>query len=466
MLEQAGSEITRGIDPALRERQKAARRRLSAKTNRQLAVLARSHSEEAAEAVEQERYQALAELESVEAEIRRHSPRFAALTRPKPLATAEIRSLLDPDTVLLEYALGEERSFVWVVDRESVRSFELPPRREVDAAVRRVYAQMSTLDSRARGSESDPAADLSRMLLGPIAHLLDRQRLAVVADGALHYLPFGALPAPSLGSEPGDFLLERHQVVYLPSASSLAAQRRELGERPRASDGVAVLADPVFGLGDPRLAVIEPAPGAELEEVPRRTALRDLSRLALTRHEAETIAALAPGKVMMATGFDADRPLLLDGTLRAYRYLHIATHGVIDSGHPELSGLVLSLFDQHGQPQDGFLRLHDVYNLDLGAELVVLSGCSTALGEEIRGEGLVGLTRGLMYARVPRVVASLWRVQDRVTAELMARFYRAMWQEGLSPAAALRAAQLSIMRERGWRDPYYWAAFVHQGDWR
>ena len=150
-----------------------------------------------------------------------------------------------------------------------------------------------------------------------------------------------------------------------------------------------------------------------------------------------------------------------------YRIIHLATHGLLNSTHPELSGIVLSLVDQHGQPQDGFLRLHEIYNLKLPAELVVLSACQTALGKEVRGEGLVGLTRGFMYAGAPRVVASLWKVDDKATAELMKRFYQAMLgEQRMRPAAALRAAQVEMLKQKEWEDPYYWAAFVLQGEWK
>ena len=157
---------------------------------------------------------------------------------------------------------------------------------------------------------------------------------------------------------------------------------------------------------------------------------------------------------------------MLSPELHAYRVVHFATHAVADARNPELSGLVLSLVDAAGRPREGFFGLSDIYELDLGADLVVLSGCRTALGKEVRGEGVMGLTRGFLYAGVPRVVASLWRVQDRATAELMSRFYRALWQEGHSPAAALREAQRSLRREPRYRDPYSWAGFVLQGDWR
>jgi CHAT domain-containing protein len=157
----------------------------------------------------------------------------------------------------------------------------------------------------------------------------------------------------------------------------------------------------------------------------------------------------------------AARPELAD-----YRFVHFATHGVVDSARPELSGLVLSLVDRKGAPQDGFLRVHELYNLNLGADLVVLSACRTALGREIKGEGMVGLARGFMYAGSPRVVASLWDVRDQATAELMTSLYRGMLAEGLTPAAALRAAQTEMWRSGPFEAPFYWAAFVLQGEWQ
>jgi CHAT domain-containing protein len=192
-----------------------------------------------------------------------------------------------------------------------------------------------------------------------------------------------------------------------------------------------------------------------------------LPRLHFSRDEAKAIAAVAPwGTNLMALDFQANRATATTGDLSQYRILHFATHGLLNSTHPELSGLVLSLVDQAGQPQDGFWRLHDIYNLKLNAELVVLSACQTGLGKDIKGEGLVGLTRGFMYAGTPRVVASLWQVDDVATAELMKRFYRGMLQQEQRPAAALRAAQLEMLGKKQWTHPFYWAAFTLQGEWK
>jgi CHAT domain-containing protein len=163
--------------------------------------------------------------------------------------------------------------------------------------------------------------------------------------------------------------------------------------------------------------------------------------------------------------FEASRDLALGDRLSGYRIVHFATHGVLDAQNPALSGLALSMVDRKGVRQEGFLHLHDVYNLRLNADLVVLSGCRTALGKEVSGEGLIGLTRGFLYAGAPRVVASLWKVEDQATAALMAKLYEGLWTGGLRPAAALRAAQLFLSGQRRFRDPYFWAGFVLEGDW-
>jgi CHAT domain-containing protein len=237
-----------------------------------------------------------------------------------------------------------------------------------------------------------------------------------------------------------------------------------------------VLADPIFSLDDERLqSKVQTSPPAVTEPNLNTLALNraakdselNFERLKFTRHEAEQILALVPAnKAKSAFDFTASRNTATSKDLSQYNIIHFATHGILNSKHPELSGIVLSLFDDKGMPQNGFLRLHDVFNLNLKAELVVLSACKTGLGEEVKGEGLVGLTRGFMYAGSPRVVVSLWSVDDQATSELMKAFYQKMLQQGLKPAAALRTAQLEIWRTKKYAAPYYWAAFTLQGEWR
>jgi CHAT domain-containing protein len=210
-------------------------------------------------------------------------------------------------------------------------------------------------------------------------------------------------------------------------------------------------------------------PGVDPPQAPLTRSALDrvhLARLPFSREEADAIAKLADAtRVLKVTDFNANRASVIEGALANYRIVHFATHGLLDAERPSLSGLVLSLVDEHGAPQDGYVRLHDIYNMRLGADLVVLSACQTALGKAMKGEGLIGLTRAFMYAGAPRVVASLWEVDDLATAELMKKFYTAMLQQRLSPTAALRAAQLELSRTARWASPYYWAGFTIQGDW-
>jgi CHAT domain-containing protein len=318
--------------------------------------------------------------------------------------------------------------------------------------------------------------------------MLRQKRLVIVADGALQYVSFAALPEPVTGDAQrnrpptADYrpLILNHEIVSLPSASVLAVMRHETARRAPAAKSIAVLADPVFDKEDDRVQK-KSSPSAVAAQSDSATtigkrALRDVGllgdgvavpRLPFTRQEAEAIAGLAPvDATLKALGFKASLATARSPELSHYRIVHFATHALVNANHPHLSGLLLSLVDEKGKPQDGFLSLNEVYNLNLPADLVVLSACQTAMGKEMRGEGLIGLTRGFMYAGARRVVASLWKVDDAATAELVKRFYRAMLKEGKPPAAALRAAQLEMARQKLWNSPFYWAGFVLQGEWQ
>ncbi|HEV7668918.1 MAG TPA: CHAT domain-containing protein [Thermoanaerobaculia bacterium] len=470
LLQEARADVREGIDPALRERERDLLVRLNAKAGRRAELQSRPAGEERRRAAEAEVRAALAELAALDGEIRAKSPRYAALTRPKPASAAEVQALLSDGSLLLEVSLGEERSFLFAVDAETVAGFELPPRAGVEAAARAVYERLSVLG--ADGWDLDRAAKrLSSMLLGPVAARLGERRLVVVLDGELQYVPFAALPIPDAGAtdERGLSipLLARHEVVDALSASSVVLARR-LGSRESAPGTVAVFADPVFNPEDPR---VRRSPEARHTSSSRRSSAGsdEFARLPWTRREAEAIAAIAAttprDRSLVALDFQASRATALSPEIAGYRIVHFATHGVIDAATPALSGLMLSRVSEGGAPQEGFLGLRDVYNLRLGADLVVLSGCETALGQKVRGEGLVGLTRGFLYGGARQVLASLWRVEDRATAELMSRLYRGLLAEGLAPGAALRKAQLAVRAEPRWRSPFYWSGFVLQGDW-
>jgi CHAT domain-containing protein/tetratricopeptide (TPR) repeat protein len=492
LLKESRADIRQGVDGSLLERERSLQQRLNARAAAQVSLLNRKHTPEQADAAAKEIASITAEYEEVQAQIRARSPRYAALTQPRPLGLTEIQQqALDEDTLLLEYALGENRSYLWLVSQRSIDSYELPPRAEIEAATRRVYELLTARPK--RGAPPDPqlisqARTLSRMLLGPATRRLGGKRMVVVPPGVLSYLPFAALPDPGDERRPaGDYepLIAKHEVVSVPSVSVLSIIRRETAGQQRATKSIAVMADPVFEASDPRLASAkngnlsgEPpaAQAADAEHSELTRAIRTMNfsdaragftRLAFSRQEAESIVALTPrGTGLKATDFSASRALALSGQLSQYRILHFATHGLLNSERPELSGLVFSLIDQEGKPQDGFLRLHEIYNLQLNADLVVLSACETGLGKEIKGEGLIGLTRGFMYSGAPRVVASLWNVDDLATAELMKLFYQRMLKDGLPAGAALRAAQLELSRQKRWASPYFWAGFVLHGEWK
>ncbi len=486
LLTEARSGIRQGVAPELIERERSLGESLDARATAQMRLLSGRHTPEQAAAAAREIDDLTNEYEHVQARIRQTSPRYAALTQPVPLSLEQIQTeVLDDQTLLLEYTLGEERSYLWAVTTSSIDSFELPKRAEIEAAARRVYEILTARNLSASNGPSQQAraklaefpeasAVLSRMLLGPVAARLNGRRLLIVSEGLLQYLPFTALPVPG-GKSPGYRpMIVEHEIISLPSASVLAVLRRETTGRKPAARTIAVLADPVFYRDDPR--IVSPGvdraqtvgmPVSDVNRSATESGLADFVRLRFSRQEAENITRHATeDRKLKALDFDASRATASSEELGRYAIIHFATHGLINNRHPELSGIVLSLVDEKGQPQDGFLRLHEIYNLRLGADLVVLSACQTALGKEIRGEGLIGLTRGFMYAGAPRVVASLWRIDDRATAEFMKRFYEAMLGQGRRPAAALRTAQLSLLGDKRWREPYYWAAFTLQGEWK
>jgi CHAT domain-containing protein/tetratricopeptide (TPR) repeat protein len=480
LLTEAGTDIRQGVDPLLVASELSLQRQLNTKARDQLKLLGGPHTEAQASAMANELDELTAKYQQVRAQIRRESPRYASLTQPAVLDLNEIQQLLDADTLLLEYSLGKERSYLWVVSRTTLNSYILPKRTEIESAARRVYELFSTANATLEKDYVEAASALSEMLLGPAAAQLGTKRLLIVSDDYLEYLPFGALPIPLVRNRNNSIappLIVKHEVVSLPSASLLAVLRRELSGRTPAPRIIAALADPVFDRDDARIkqtAAISVSNGdnssltvsRELQRSAQETGGLTFERLRSSRVEAETIVGLARGENLKALDFNASRATALSDDLGQYRIVHFATHGLLNSLHPELSGLVLSLVDEKGQQQDGFLRAHDIYNLNLRADLVVLSACQTALGKEVKGEGLVGLTRGFMYAGAPRVVASLWRVPSKATAELMKRFYLGMLVQKLRPAAALRAAQIGMWREKRWNEPYYWAAFVLQGEWQ
>jgi CHAT domain-containing protein/tetratricopeptide (TPR) repeat protein len=484
-LGEVGKEIREGVDPNLLERERLLQRQIEAKIQTQIELLKDKSTEEQSAQIEKDLKSLIDKRKATEERIRVQSPRYAALTQPQPIRVDEIQNkLLDPETLLLEYALGEQRSYLWVVSSSQIASYELPGRSVIEAAAKQVYNLVSSTEavfSKGKDEYWKKAAALSQMILGPVATRIGDKRLVIVTEGSLQYVPFPALPIPritprSTGSTVARSvpMIAKHEIISFPSVSVVAALRTEWATRKAAGKGIAVFADPVFDKDDERLqsasnnaTIFRP----QARDPGVRGVLRDfarygikLERLKNSGAEAEAIRLMSPG-AKINLGFEANLKNAKSADLGSYRIVHFATHGILDTKQPDLSRIALSLVDERGEKQDGFLLLNDIYNMRLSADLVVLSACSTALGKDIRGEGLVGLTRGFIYAGAARVMASLWNVDDQRTAELMKRFYEKILKEKMQPAAALKAAQLEMWRSKD-NSPYYWGAFVIQGEWK
>ena len=504
VISESKADIRQGVKPETLEREHELQGLLRSQARYQMDLTVTGQNQNESDEVAGQINQLETEYQEVEGQLRNQNARFLMLTKPAPLSLERIQAeLADGNTIFLEYALGDRRSYLWAVTPHSIQSYELPARTTLEDAGREVYKLLTArqqvgekLDGsyQANVETSDrlyyeKALKLSQMLLGPVADQLGEKRLVVVTEGVLQYVPLDALPEPpkqiagqsNQEAQPGQPensppLIARHEIVTLPSISTLAAIRQEKRTSVSSNKVVAVLADPVFSDKDDRVESGKPnAAIASADQTPGQPAPSDferfardasVSRLVHSSEEADAILQTTAGDTaMVARGFAASRETAMSQRVGEYKILHFATHGFLNSEHPELSGLVLTMVDHDGRRINGFMPLHDIYNLNLSADLVVLSACDTALGKDIKGEGLVGITGGFMSAGSKSVVASLWKVDDRATAALMAEFYKAMLQDGMPPVAALRLAKQSIRQKKAWSAPYFWAGFVLQGDY-
>ncbi len=454
------------------------------------------------------------EYDSIENQIRSASPRYASLTQPAPLSLSEVQQqVLDDKTVLLEYNLGAQSSYLWAVTQSGVSLFKLPARSAVDQQAidlraqlvpsklrtRLVGADVASGQTRGLGLSAAPAdsaavtafANASNALyktaVEPAAKDIGDKRILVVADGSLNYVPFEALVSASGGADYSalPYLVKTNEIVYSPSASVISVIRKQA--KPATGKSVLLVADPVYNSADPRSrgAAGAAAGGGDTRGLGLSSAIQDvagqsagasgaagsglpLARLMGTRTEAEQIS-----QITKASGGTADVWLDLNASeanvatkdLKNYRIVHVATHGLLNAERPQFTGLVLSLVGN--KTGDGFLRTDEIFNLNLGSPLVMLSACETGLGKEKRGEGVIGLTRAFMYAGAPTVGVSLWSVADKSTADLMTGFYKKMLTgQGMPAGAAMRQAQTDMIAGKKYAAPFYWAPFVLVGDWR
>ncbi len=435
-------------------------------------------------------------LKACQMALQKQNPHYTEFAQPKAFSLAELQQQLDTDTLLLEYELGSDHSYLWLISKTEVKSFFLPKRSEIESKVKYLRDLLVARNLLARGqniggrpisldlAENEYpkiAIEVSKLLLSPIADQLAEKRLVIVTDGAMQYIPFNALPDPNKTDiyEP---LILKHEIVSLPSATTINMLRKEAKDNKN-TKAIMLVADPVFSASDSRVAsksisnkIINNDRALELEttsllvkksakEVGLPVLDLNISRLIDKNDEVKQISSLVPTEQSkQVLGFDAKVTNLLAKEASDYRVIHFATYGLANSTHPELSGIVLSLVNEQGKLEDGFLQTHKIFNLKLPVELVTISACETNIGENAQAEGLSGLTRGFIYAGASRVMVSLWNGDSVANTKLMKSFYQKILKDGKSPSVALRDTQLELWKE--YKSPFYWAAFQLQGEWK
>ena len=470
LLEEAKVNLRHGVDRQLLEKKRDLTDEINAKYQAIESLADRKSKEEEIDEINREILDLEFGLEKLNLEIRRENPRYANLTKSRTLSAKEIQNLLDEQSVLLEYKLGTKRSFLWIVSKDSIEVFDLPNRDLIEQKADSFYNLIVANKKDEPAKVNNLSKDLGKILLAPLADKIGGKRLVIVADGILQYSPFSALESPKSVESATQLLVETNEIVVLPSASVLAQLRENQPITARNNKTIAIFADPVFDTQDSRIAKNSKS---ELQNVALAKTLRDfkfgetLPRLLASREEARVISKFVDDKnASVRLGFDANLENIENADLSDYQILHFATHGLLNTSRPELSGLVFSLYDKKGESQDGFLSLNDIYNLDISSDLVVLSACQTALGKDVRGEGLIGISRGFLYAGSNRIVASLWKVDDSATAEFMKLFYKNHLENKMSASAALRQAKIEMKKIPRYKSPYYWSAFTLLGEWK
>jgi CHAT domain-containing protein len=478
----------------LAKRERALRQAIGDKMDLRKDLLVRAIKEEAAQTSTPDQFKhQLAQLEAglseanrehaqVAEQLRKQDPFKSQIIQPTAYTLQQIQNevIEDDQTVLLEYLLADPVSYAWVVTRKQAKVFELPKGTQINDAAQKVYNLLSKRPER-DGVNNDldlATKQLSEMVLKPLAANLNAQRLIIVADGKLHFVPFQFLPEPNSADEP---LIAQHEIVNAPSASILGQLRKEKQLRRPSTRLLAAFGDPVFPTNYAEYrnsSSDELVASAKTSIEPWQRAWRDaelsadkpdlfaIQPLTYSKFELQKLSELGGRSSYIARGFEASRDTLTKLNLSQFSILHFATHALLDPKNPESTGLFLSMLDAAGQPQNGFITTPDVYSLDAPVDLAVLSACSTGLGKDARGEGLIGLTSGFMYAGASSVAASLWKVDDQATADLMEYFYANMLEKGMRPAEALRLAQNTLRKDPRWQSPHYWAGFTFQGDFR
>jgi CHAT domain-containing protein/Flp pilus assembly protein TadD len=440
----------------------------------------------------------LTQLKDLQVEIKEKNPHYGNFSQPKSLDLKKVQEqILDPETIFLSYSLGENQSYMWLVSQTEIKSFYLPKRSEIESLAKYLRELVTAQNLIAKGESiggrqmtlelaqneyPKVASELSKILLQPVAEKLDKKRLVIISDGALQYIPFNALPDPKK-TDTYQALLIDHEIVSLPSIATIAVLREENISTNQNSKGVMFVGDPVLSNLDNRVrnkTSSKNLPKNILNDLEETNLLvtksakeiglpltnQGLPRLNIADEEIKLVSEFLPKEeIKQMFSFNASLSSLNKET-SPYRLVHFSTYGLVNSIHPELSGLVLSSRDEQGNLQDGFLQTHKIFNLKLKTELVTLSNCDSSVNKNSQEEGLTGLTRSFIYAGAKRVVANLWNTTDLSNRELIKKFYQKTLKENLSPSQALRAAQIEIMQDEKYKNPFYWAGFQLQGEWK
>lgn len=366
------------------------------------------------------------------------------------------------DAAVIEYWLGAEHAFAWTLTHQGIEMTMLGDSSVISNTALSLHRALSGYGSVPVQERLALAQHLYERILSPLPdHVLDKRRLFFAADGALHYVPFATLRSGA--TEGRRFLVENHDVALTPSIRTLLNGR---GRRsPALSNRMLLVADPLYDRNDPRLAdgksVAVASTSSNVSPVRLRSAAyaETLPRLPGTAVEARTIGTHFDTRdIDRLEGPLATRDRFLRTNLEQYRFIHVASHAVSDSEVPQLSALVLSTVDQQGRAIDGQVFAADFLNVRLNADLVVLSACDTALGRHVPGEGLIGLRYVILARGARSVMSSLWRIPDRQTAQLIARFYALLLSDGATASETLSTAMRLMLA--GDSDPSIWGAFT------
>ncbi|MEZ5427708.1 MAG: CHAT domain-containing tetratricopeptide repeat protein [Pyrinomonadaceae bacterium] len=494
MLEElrlAEADFFRDADPQIVRREQEIRNSLNLKSNKLTELLIAEAPRSETDKLSAEINELTDRLEATKAELKQKSPIYSAIKNPPDFDVREFQEkVLEDGTLFLEFAFGREESFLWVIGKKEFDVYGLPGRENLEGRIEKLRQLLISREKlpeedisgyqarlKANDEEYDRQAQiLSDQLFGQIRDKLPEKRLVFVTDGKLQLLPIAALPFPQAEGETGEKepLLLTNEIVYEPSASTLSLLRS--GPKAEASASrkdLLVFADPIFSPEDARLAGVRAAETgkdqvADLRDNLRSMAsLRSLRRLTASEKESNSIIeSVGRQNATLFEGFSANRKAFLSNNLTDYKVLHFAAHGFLNEERPELSGIVLSQLDPQGNKIDGFIRLQDIYGLNLSADLVVLSACDTGIGKEVRGEGVLSLDNGFLQSGARSVISSRWKVDDQATFELMRGFYEEMTGRGATASEALRRAQIRMRENPRYRSPFYWAAFTLQGDYQ